>query len=88
MEGVNLRGAGFSGFVSGLVVGVGVEGEVSEEFSGLGVDDADVEAGYLNDQSPDQFETAYTAAKTGQTKTENQNIQPAEVPPFSWRHAL
>ncbi len=36
--------------------------------------------GYLNDQSPDQFETAYTAAKTGQTRTENQNIQPAQNP--------
>ncbi len=36
--------------------------------------------GYLDDQSPDQFETAYTAAKTDQTRTENQNILPAQNP--------
>ena len=36
--------------------------------------------GYLNDQSPDQFEAAYTAAKTDQTTTENQNNQPAQNP--------
>ena len=33
--------------------------------------------GYLDDHSPDQFEAAYAAANT---KTENQNIQPAQNP--------
>ena len=36
--------------------------------------------GYLDDQSPDQFETAYAAATTDQTRTENQDIQPAQNP--------
>ena len=31
--------------------------------------------GYLDDLSPDQFETAYAAAKTDHDRTENQNIQ-------------
>ena len=42
---MNLRGAGFLGLVLGLVVAVGVEGEVSEEFACLGCDDFDVEVG-------------------------------------------
>ena len=42
---MNLRGAGLFGWVLGLVVAVGVEGEVSEEFTGLGCDDFDVEVG-------------------------------------------
>ena len=42
---MNLRGAGFSGLVLGLVVAGRVEGEVSEEFTGLGCDDSDVEVG-------------------------------------------
>ena len=36
--------------------------------------------GYLDDHSPDQFEAAYAAANTDHTKTENQNIQPAQNP--------
>ena len=36
--------------------------------------------GYLDDLSPDQFETAYAAANTDHTKTENQNTQPAQNP--------
>ena len=48
---MNLRGAGFLGWVLGSVLGLvvagRVEGEVSEEFAGLGCDDSDVE---VNDQ--------------------------------------
>jgi hypothetical protein len=33
------------GFAEGLVVAVGVQGEVAEEFAGGGVDDAHVEVG-------------------------------------------
>ncbi len=36
--------------------------------------------GYLDDQSPDQFETAYAAANTHHTKTEIHNKQPAQNP--------
>ena len=36
--------------------------------------------GYLHDLSPDQFETAYAAANTDHTRTENQNTQPAQNP--------
>lgn len=36
--------------------------------------------GYLDDLSPDQFEAAYAAARTDQTRTENQDIQPAQNP--------
>ena len=36
--------------------------------------------GYLDDLSPDQFETAYAAAKTDHDRTENQNNQPAQNP--------
>lgn len=36
--------------------------------------------GYLDDHSPDQFEAAYAAIKTDQTRTENQDIQPAQNP--------
>ena len=42
---MNPRGAGFLGLVLGLVVAGRVEGEVSEEFAGLGCDDSDVEVG-------------------------------------------
>ena len=35
---------------------------------------------YLNDQPPDQLETAYTATTTDQTRTDNQNTQPAQNP--------
>ena len=42
---MNLRGAGFLGWVLGLVVTGWVKGEVSEEFAGLGCDDSDVEVG-------------------------------------------
>ena len=38
-------GRGFSGLVLGLVVAGRVKGEVSEEFTGLGCDDFDVEVG-------------------------------------------
>ena len=38
-------GRGFLGLVLGLVVAGWVEGEVSEEFAGLGCDDFDVEVG-------------------------------------------
>ena len=38
-------GRGFSGLVLGLVVAGWVKGEVSEEFTGLGCDDSDVEVG-------------------------------------------
>ena len=36
--------------------------------------------GYLDDLSPDQFETAYAATRTDHTTTENQNNQPAQNP--------
>lgn len=36
--------------------------------------------GYLDDLSPDQFETAYAATRTDHTSTENQNNQPAQNP--------
>ena len=36
--------------------------------------------GYLDDHSPDQFEAAYAAIKTDQTRTKNQDIQPAQNP--------
>ena len=42
---MNLRGAGFLGLVLGLVIAGRVKGEVSEEFTGLGCDDSDVEVG-------------------------------------------
>ena len=45
VQGANLRGTGFSGLVLGLVVAAWVKGEVSEEFTGLGCDDSDVEVG-------------------------------------------
>ena len=38
------------------------------------------EHGYLDDQSPDQFETAYAAATTDQTNTGIHNKQPAHEP--------
>ncbi len=34
--------------------------------------------GYLNDLSPDQFETAYAAARTDHDTTGNHNKQPAQ----------
>ena len=36
--------------------------------------------GYLNDLSPDEFETAYTAITTDHNQTENHNIQPTQNP--------
>lgn len=36
--------------------------------------------GYLDDQSPDQFEAAYAAANAANTDKENLNIQPAQNP--------
>ena len=35
---------------------------------------------YLNDLSPDQFETAYAANRTDHTDKKNLNIQPAQNP--------
>ena len=40
---LNLRAGGSSLFEAWLVAAFGVEGEVAEEFAGLGGDDADVE---------------------------------------------
>ena len=36
--------------------------------------------GYFDGISPDQFDTAYAAANTDHTKTEDQNTQPAQDP--------
>lgn len=35
---------------------------------------------YLNDISPDEYETAYTTTTTDHNKTENHNIQPTQNP--------
>ena len=51
-QGPNLQGSVLLSFLAGLVAAGGVECEVSEEFSGVGRDDSDVE---VSDEEYDGF---------------------------------